>query len=214
MIKHCCHTIDIACIFNLPKAKPVLWPDMMATNDHGIYEHILDDDIFFEVVGMLEYDPEFPTHKANYREFLHINTRFHQPIPIQDEAIRRKVYHAHCLQIDIINHVQEDPIFLYEIVRLYASEEVLSGPKKEPEDESMTTDGKGKGKGQGHPQRDGSTPGETSNNPGSQQLVVAFPDEGDSSLVCRSSSHTRWAWWNDATTNFVKRLRPAIHLPS
>lgn len=23
-------------------------------NDHGIYEHILDDDIFFGVVGMLE----------------------------------------------------------------------------------------------------------------------------------------------------------------
>jgi protein phosphatase-4 regulatory subunit 3 len=122
-------------------------------------------------------DPEFPTHKANYREFLHINTRFHQPIPIQDEAIRKKVHHTYRLQflkdvvlaralddstfkvlnsciifsqIDIINHAQGDPIFLYEIVRLYASEEVLPGPKKdpddEPEDESMTTDGKPCGK--------------------------------------------------------------------
>ncbi|KIJ20439.1 hypothetical protein PAXINDRAFT_166491 [Paxillus involutus ATCC 200175] len=154
-----------------------LMQTILVMNDHGIYEHILDDDIFFGVVGMLEYDPEFPTHKANYREFLHINTRFHQPIPIQDEAIRKKVHHTYRLQflkdvvlaralddstfnvlnsciifnqIDIINHVQGDPIFLHEIVRLYVSEEVLSGPKKDPDDEaeveSMTTDGKPRAK--------------------------------------------------------------------
>ncbi|KAF9226763.1 DUF625-domain-containing protein [Gyrodon lividus] len=154
-----------------------LMQTILMMNDHGIYEHILEDDIFFGVVGMLEYDPEFPTHKANYREFLHISTRFHQPIPIQDEAIRKKVHHTYRLQflkdvvlaralddstfnvlnsciifnqIDIINHVQQDPIFLHEIVRLYVSEEVLAGPKKDPGDEpegkSMDADGKPHGK--------------------------------------------------------------------
>ncbi|KAF9238811.1 component of IIS longevity pathway SMK-1-domain-containing protein [Melanogaster broomeanus] len=154
-----------------------LMQTILMMNDHGIYEHILEDDIFFGVVGMLEYDPEFPTHKANYREFLHIHTRFHQPIPIQDEVIRKKVHHTYRLQflkdvvlaralddstfnvlssciifnqIDIINHVQQDPVFMHEIVRLYVSEEVLAGPRKEsedePEDGSLDTEGKPRGK--------------------------------------------------------------------
>ncbi|KAF8559134.1 DUF625-domain-containing protein [Imleria badia] len=135
---------------------------ILMMNDHGIYEHILEDDIFFGVVGMLEYDPEFPTHKANYREFLHVNTHFHQPIPIRDDLIRKKVHHTYRLQflkdvvlaralddstfnvlnsciifnqIDIINHIQNDSVFLHDIVRLYVSEEVLAGPKSGPEDE-------------------------------------------------------------------------------
>ncbi|KAH7931318.1 DUF625-domain-containing protein [Leucogyrophana mollusca] len=135
-----------------------LMQTILMMNDHGIYEHILDDDIFFGVVGMLEYDPEFPSHKANYREFLHLTSRFHQPIPIQDEAIQKKVHHTYRLQflkdvvlaralddstfnvlnsciifnqIDIINHVQQDSIFLREIVGLFVSEEILAGGSKE-----------------------------------------------------------------------------------
>ncbi|KIJ69852.1 hypothetical protein HYDPIDRAFT_104481 [Hydnomerulius pinastri MD-312] len=154
-----------------------LMQTILMMNDHGIYEHILEDDIYFGVVGMLEYDPEFPAHKANYREFLHLNARFHQPIAIQDEAIRKKVHHTYRLQflkdvvlaralddstfnvlnsciifnqIDIINHVQQDPVFLREIVGLYVSEEILSGPRKELEEEndgqSMDMDGKVNGK--------------------------------------------------------------------
>lgn len=161
------------------------------TNDHGIYEHIVGSDIFFGVVGMLECssifitnplslrriadDLEFPTHKANYREFLHNNSRFHQPILIHDEHIRKKVHHTYRLQflkdvvlaralddstfnvlnscilynqIDIINHVQQNPPFLQEIVRLYVSEEVLVGPRKDDEytdTESMDTSGKSYG---------------------------------------------------------------------
>ena len=159
-------------------------------NDHGIYEHILGDDIFFGVVGMLECtlyspraicdhdfgdidDPEFPTHKANYREFLHVNTHFHQPIPIRDDLIRKKVHRTYRLQflkdvvlaralddstfnvlnsciifnqIDIINHIQKDPIFLHDIVRLYVTEEVLAGPRTGSEDEE---DEEGKSKGPG-----------------------------------------------------------------
>src|SRR3984957_18387666 len=133
-------------------------------NDHSMYEHILEDDIFFGVIGMLECrlisytstllvaypyivdDPEFPAHKANYREFLHQTSRFHQPIPIHDDPILRKIHHTYRLQfmkdvvlaralddstfnvlnsciifnqIDIITHVQQDPVFLTEIVDLF-----------------------------------------------------------------------------------------------
>ena len=43
-------------------------------------------------------DPEFPTHKANYREFLSQTAHFHQPIPLHDEAVQRKVHHTYRLQ--------------------------------------------------------------------------------------------------------------------
>ena len=138
-------------------------------NDHTIYEHILDDRIFMGVMGILECerhqlkcrslgsscfsldDPEFPNHKANYREFLRQNTHFHAPIPIRDEAIERKVHHTYRLQflkdvvlarvlddstfnvinscilfnqMDIINHVQHDRFFLAYVVQPFLEEGV------------------------------------------------------------------------------------------
>ncbi|KAG9317314.1 component of IIS longevity pathway SMK-1-domain-containing protein [Chiua virens] len=164
---------DLESIDNL-HALCSLMQTILMMNDHGIYEHILEDDIFFGVVGMLEYDPEFPTHKANYREFLHVNAQFHQPIAIRDDLIRKKVHHTYRLQflkdvvlaralddstfnvlnsciifnqIDIINHIQNDPVFLHDIVRLYVSEEVLAGPKTGSEDDDEDEAGsKGPGK--------------------------------------------------------------------
>ncbi|KAF8345573.1 component of IIS longevity pathway SMK-1-domain-containing protein [Amanita rubescens] len=134
-----------------------LMQTILMLNDLGLYEHILDDDIFFGVVGMLEYDPEFPNHKANYREFLHNTSQFHQPIPIREPQIQRKIHHTYRLQflkdvvlarvlddstfnvlssciiynqIDIITHVQQDPNFLRDIVKLFVDEEMLGGPRE------------------------------------------------------------------------------------
>ncbi|KAK7470262.1 Platinum sensitivity protein, variant 2 [Stygiomarasmius scandens] len=137
-------------------------------NDHTIYELILEDELFFDVVGMLECassfvckhnsthlcadDPEFPTYKANYREFLHQSTRYHQPIHIYDPDIQRKIHHTYRLQflkdvvlarvlddstfnvlnsciifnqIDIITHVQADDHFLLDVAKLFVDEEIL-----------------------------------------------------------------------------------------
>ncbi|TFK66581.1 DUF625-domain-containing protein [Pluteus cervinus] len=131
---------------------------ILMLNDHGLYEHVLEDDIFFGVVGMLEYDPEFPEFKANYRDFLNQITHFHQPIPIREPAIQRKVHHTYRLQflkdvvlarvlddstfnvlnsciifnqIDIIQHVQHEPNFLREVVRLFVDEEMLTSGKRQ-----------------------------------------------------------------------------------
>ncbi|KAF4601338.1 Platinum sensitivity protein [Pleurotus pulmonarius] len=131
-----------------------LMQTILLLNDHGLYEHILEDSLFFGVVGMLEYDPEFPDYKANYRDFLVQTTQFHQPIAIVDQAIVRKIHHTYRLQflkdvvlarvlddstfnvlssciifnqIDIITHVQQDPRFLMEVVKLYVDEDMLSG---------------------------------------------------------------------------------------
>ncbi|KAJ6458623.1 component of IIS longevity pathway SMK-1-domain-containing protein [Mycena vitilis] len=126
---------------------------ILSLNDHNIYEHILSDDLFTGVVGMLEYDPDFPTYKANYREFLAQNSHFHEPILIQDAQMQRKIHHTYRLQflkdvvlaralddstfnvlnsciifnqIDIITHVQQDHAFLREIVKLFVDEEMLT----------------------------------------------------------------------------------------
>ena len=99
-------------------------------------------------------DPDFPGHKANYREFLHNTSQFHQPIPLRDMGIQRKIHHTYRLQflkdvvlaralddstfnvlnsciifnqIDIITHVQQDSMFLRDVVRLFVDEEMLAG---------------------------------------------------------------------------------------
>lgn len=155
-------------------------------NDHAMYEHILEDDIFFGVVGMLECarnclfiwtiadllstlsldDPEFPTHKANYREFLRQTTHFHEPVPISDPIISKKIHHTYRLQflkdvalarilddstfnvlnsciifnqIDIIAHFQGDPRLLRDIVSLFTAPEDVAF-KKEKDSMKMDVD--------------------------------------------------------------------------
>lgn len=117
-------------------------------------------------------DPEFPAHKANYRQFLTSTSNFHQPIPIRDEIIQKKIHHTYRLQfmkdvvlaralddstfnvlnsciifnqIDIINHVQQEVTFLKEVVGLYVDEDVLSrgGSQKESDGENNPNGGEG-----------------------------------------------------------------------
>jgi protein phosphatase-4 regulatory subunit 3 len=107
-------------------------------------------------------DPEFPLHKANYREFLHQSSHFHQPIPIRDDLIQRKIHYTYRLQflkdvvlaralddstfnvlnsciifnqIDIITYVQQDPTLLNEVVGLYVDESMLSGGGVKPKED-------------------------------------------------------------------------------
>ena len=115
--------------------------------------------LFDDILSLYFYvlfldDPDFPGHKANYREFLHNTSQFHQPIPLRDMGIQRKIHHTYRLQflkdvvlaralddstfnvlnsciifnqIDIITHVQQDPMFLRDVVRLFIDEEMLAG---------------------------------------------------------------------------------------
>lgn len=150
-----------------------------------MYEHILSDDIWMGVVGILECkssiqrlngwkviyinvidDPEFPKHKANYRDFLLQRTRFAQPIAIDDLTIQRKIHHTYRLQylkdvilgralddatfnvlnsciifnqVDIINHIQHDERFLNELVSLFVQPDKGKG-KDEDKDSQMDVD--------------------------------------------------------------------------
>ncbi|KAI0638595.1 DUF625-domain-containing protein [Trametes polyzona] len=176
---------------------------ILLLNEHSLYEHILDDEIFMGVVGILEYDPEFPNYKANYREFLRETSRFHQPIAIRDEAIQRKIHHTYRLQflkdvvlaraiddstfnvlnssiifnqIDIINHVQNDQLFLREIAGMFMDDDLLAllgFPPKNPEakkeqegSDKMDVDPTSDAKPNGLPQPNGHTEPSTLANKG------------------------------------------------
>jgi protein phosphatase-4 regulatory subunit 3 len=43
---------------------------LILLNDNSIIEHVVTDNVILGVVGALEYDPDFPTHKANHRQYL------------------------------------------------------------------------------------------------------------------------------------------------
>lgn len=67
-------------------------------NDNALMERMLRDDAFLGVVGMLEYDPEFPSLKASYRDYLTNTARFRQVVPIPDESILTKIHQTFRIQ--------------------------------------------------------------------------------------------------------------------
>nr|XP_019014382.1 uncharacterized protein I206_00464 [Kwoniella pini CBS 10737]OCF53163.1 hypothetical protein I206_00464 [Kwoniella pini CBS 10737] len=108
-------------------------------NDNGVFEYILQDDVFMGVMGMLEYDPEFPGLKASYRQYFQDTARFRQVVEIKDDNIRNKIHQTYRLlylkdvvlarvlddptfnilngfvffnQVDIINYIQQNDMFL------------------------------------------------------------------------------------------------------
>ncbi|KAK9453227.1 component of IIS longevity pathway SMK-1-domain-containing protein [Dipodascopsis uninucleata] len=83
-------------------------------NDNMIVEQILLDEYILGVVGMLEYDPEFPKFKANHREYIADNSRFKQVVPIPDESIRNKIKYTFRLQYlkdVVLARLLDDPTF-------------------------------------------------------------------------------------------------------
>ncbi|CAG8668794.1 9859_t:CDS:2, partial [Acaulospora colombiana] len=103
---------------------------ILLLNNQAIYEYILRDDIFIDMVGLMECklgvlnyvkppnpcidDPEFPRLKAHYREFLRENTKHHQVVEIRDTSIRMKVHQTYRLQYlkdVVLARVLDDPIF-------------------------------------------------------------------------------------------------------
>ncbi|KAI0268330.1 component of IIS longevity pathway SMK-1-domain-containing protein [Gloeopeniophorella convolvens] len=152
------------------RALCTLMQTILMMSDHGMYEHILEDDRYYGVLGMLEYDPEFPNHKANYRDFLRDMTHYHQPITIHDPLIQKKIHHTYRLlflkdvvlaralddstfnvlnsciifnQIDIITHVQNDARFLPDVVNLFLvpNSDASSGPSAGAEIETSANAG-------------------------------------------------------------------------
>jgi protein phosphatase-4 regulatory subunit 3 len=102
-------------------------------------------------------DPEFPTHKANHRQYLADRSRYKEVVPIKDPIIRRKIRHTWRLQylkdvvlarilddptfsvlnsliffnqVDIVNHIQTNAPFLKELFAVFDPRN-LDGKRKE-----------------------------------------------------------------------------------
>ena len=87
---------------------------LILLNDNTIIETIVTDPIILGVVGALEYDPEFPTHKANHRRYLADNSRFKEVVPIKDPVIRQKIrstWRLQYLKDVVLARILDDPTF-------------------------------------------------------------------------------------------------------
>lgn len=131
---------------------------MILLNDTAIIEYAMTDEVISGVVGALEYDPDFPSHKANHRLWLNDKTRYKEVVPIEDEQIRRKIHSTYRLQylkdvvlarilddptfsilnsliffnqVDIVQHLQNNTPFLKELFGIFGSHEQNQQRKKE-----------------------------------------------------------------------------------
>ncbi|PWZ03147.1 DUF625-domain-containing protein, partial [Testicularia cyperi] len=90
----------------------VIMQTILLLNDSFVFEFILQDDVFLGVIGMLEYDPEFPRLKANYREHLSQRAKFKQVVEIGDPMIVAKIHQTYrllYLKDVVLARVVDDP---------------------------------------------------------------------------------------------------------
>ncbi|KIW45480.1 uncharacterized protein PV06_03871 [Exophiala oligosperma] len=122
---------------------------LILMNDNTVIEHLVTDDMIIGVVGALEYDPDFPTHKANHRQYLSDESRYKEVVEIKDPIIKRKIRQTWRLQylkdvvlarilddptfgvlnsliffnqVDIVQHLQNNTSFLKELFAIFSPE--------------------------------------------------------------------------------------------
>ncbi|KAI9845715.1 MAG: Platinum sensitivity protein [Sclerophora amabilis] len=129
---------------------------LILLNDTAIIEYVVTDDIILGVVGALEYDPDFPSHKANHRHYLSDESKYKEVVRIEDPNVRKKIHHTYRLQylkdvvlarilddptfsvlnsliffnqVDIVQHLQANGPFLKELFGVFGQPE-LDPPRK------------------------------------------------------------------------------------
>ncbi|OJD21589.1 hypothetical protein ACJ73_07071 [Blastomyces percursus] len=83
-------------------------------NDNKLIELVVSDHVISGVVGALEYDPDFPAHKANHRQYINDRSRYKEVVPIKDPLILRKIKHTWRLQYlkdVVLARILDDPTF-------------------------------------------------------------------------------------------------------
>lgn len=98
---------DLHRLYNIMK-------QLILFNDQAIIEQAVEEDVFDHAIGALEYDPEFPHHKANHRQFFREHAKFKEIVEISDPVIRRKIhytYRLHYLKDVALARILDDPSF-------------------------------------------------------------------------------------------------------
>ncbi|KAI9719629.1 MAG: hypothetical protein M1812_003400 [Candelaria pacifica] len=128
----------------------IIMKTLILLNDTAIIEYVVTDDIVLGVVGALEYDPDFPSHKANHRQYLSDESKYKEVVRIDDPTIRRKIHQTYRLQylkdvvlarilddptfsvlnsliffnqVDIVNHLQNNVVFMKELFGIFGPQE-------------------------------------------------------------------------------------------
>lgn len=144
---------DLASLHRLCNIMKIL----ILLNDTTVIELIVTDNAIMGVVGALEYDPDFPNHKANHRQWLAKEGRYREVVQINDE-IRKKIHSTYRLQylkdvvlarilddptfsvlnsliffnqVDIVQNLQNNPVFLKELFGIFVSQHVDQKRKTE-----------------------------------------------------------------------------------
>jgi len=131
---------------------------LILLNDTAIIEYVVTDPVVLGVVGALEYDPDFPLHKANHRQYLADESKFKEVVRIEDENIKRKIHYTYRLQylkdvvlarilddptfsvlnsliffhqVDIVQHLQANGPFLKELFSIFSPKEQNLSRKKD-----------------------------------------------------------------------------------
>ncbi|KAJ8106222.1 hypothetical protein ONZ43_g7137 [Nemania bipapillata] len=126
-------------------------------NDTAIIEHAVSDACVIGVVGALEYDPDFPSHKANHRQWLQGEGRYREVVRIEDSNITKKIHQTYRLQylkdvvlarilddntfsvlnsliffnqVDIVQHLLGNSSFLGELFNIFKSGQDLTRKKE------------------------------------------------------------------------------------
>ncbi|POS69635.1 hypothetical protein DHEL01_v211968 [Diaporthe helianthi] len=87
---------------------------ILLLNDTTIIEHAVSDECILGVVGALEYDPDFPQHKANHRQWLKDQSRYKEVVRIEDDQVRRRIHQTYRLQYMkdvVLARILDDPTF-------------------------------------------------------------------------------------------------------
>lgn len=127
-------------------------------NDTTIIEHAVSDECVLGVVGALEYDPDFPSHKANHRHWLDNQGRYKEVVRIEDDQTRQKIHQTYRLQylkdvvlarilddptfsvlnsliffnqVDILQHLQSNAEFLSELFSVFNARRTDQKKKKD-----------------------------------------------------------------------------------
>lgn len=130
---------------------------MILLNDTTILELAVSDSVVMGVVGALEYDPDYPTHKANHRQWLAKDGRYKEVVQIDDDVCR-KIHSTYRLQylkdvvlarilddptfsvlnsliffnqVDIVQHLQSNPLLLKNLFGIFKAQQTDQKRKKE-----------------------------------------------------------------------------------
>ncbi|QIX00065.1 hypothetical protein AMS68_005582 [Peltaster fructicola] len=122
---------------------------LILLNDTSIIEYVVTDQAIMGVVGALEYDPDFPSHRANHRQYLSDSSKFKEVVPIDNPDIRRKIHYTYRLlylkdvvlarflddptfsvlnsliffhQVDIVNYLQSNADYLGKLFAIFESD--------------------------------------------------------------------------------------------